>query len=200
SKFIQDYLSVDCKENASKCSDYLTSDTSEEAKIKVVSQISNQLKKDHFNTSLKVRQTIAKSLSKIPLELKSDYETLLNDASYITIELALYNLWNNFPENRHEYLNRTQHLQGFNDKNIRTLWLTLALVTEGFEPPNKSEYFEELTNYTNPSNHFEIRQNAFQYLKLINACNEKCQGNLEQAATHPVWQFSKMAKDLLKNP
>src|SRR5690606_9031141 len=122
-------------------------------------------------------------------ELKSYYETLLEDKSYITIEMALYNLWNNFPEDRYAYLTKTKHLQGFNDKNIRTLWLTLALITEDFEQENKSDYFEELTNYTNPSYHFEIRQNAFQYLKLVNACNEKCQENLEQAAKHPVWQF-----------
>ncbi|WP_100615284.1 M1 family metallopeptidase [Confluentibacter citreus] len=199
STFIQEYLSVDCKENTSKCADYLTSNMSDEAKIRVVSQMSNQLKKEHFKASLKVRQAIAKSLSKIPSELKKDYETLLEDESYITIELALYNLWNNFPEDRHRYLTKTKQLQGFNDKNIRTLWLTLALVTEGFEPENKSVYFEELTNYTHSKYHFEVRQNAFQYLKLINACNETCQENLEQATKHPVWQFSKMAKDLLTN-
>src|SRR5690606_8621339 len=128
-----------------------------------------------------------------------DYETLLSDASYITNELALYNLWNNFPQARSLYLNKTKHLHGFNDKNIRILWLTLALVTEDFEPENKQKYFEELTDYTNPKYHFEIRQNAFQYLKLINACNEICQENLKQATKSLVWQFSKMAKDLLKN-
>lgn len=198
SKFIQEYLSVNCEEYNDKCSDYVTSNISDEAKIKVVSQISNHLTPAHFNSNLKVRQAIAKSLSKIPSELKSDYETLLDDASYMTIETALYNLWNNFPENRHEYLNKAKHLQGFNDKNIRTLWLALALITEDFEPENKSEYFEELTNYTNPSHHFEIRQNAFQYLKLINACNETCEENLKQATKSPVWQFSKMAKTLLE--
>ncbi|PKQ46541.1 M1 family metallopeptidase [Confluentibacter flavum] len=198
STFIQEYLKIDCKENTSKCAEYLTSNMSDEAKIKVVSQIFNELKKEHFNIGLKVRQAIAKFLSKIPSELKADYETLLNDKSYITIELALYNLWNNFPEDRQVYLTKTKHIHGFNDKNIRMLWLTLALVTEDFEPENKSTYFEEMTNYTNPKYHFEIRQNAFQYLKLINACNETCQANLEDAAKHPVWQFSKMAKDLLK--
>lgn len=200
SKFIVEYLSVDCKVYTSECAEYLTSNVSDEIKTKVVSQMSNHLKKEHFTTSLKVRQAIARYVSKIPSELKSDYETLLNDASYITNELALYNLWNNFPKDRHMYLNKTKHLVGFNDKNIRTLWLTFALVTEDFETENKSEYFKELINYTNPSNHFEIRQNAFQYLNLINACNETCQENLKQAATHPVWQFSKMAKDLLKTP
>src|SRR5690606_12637313 len=142
----------------SKCLDYLSSMASEEAKIKVISQVSNKIKKEHFNSALRIRQAIAKSLSKIPLELKSDYETFLNDKSYITIETALYNLWSNFPEDRHTYLMETKHLQGFNDKNIRMLWLALALVTEEFEPDNKRDYFEELSRYTDPSYHFEIRQ------------------------------------------
>jgi aminopeptidase N len=199
SKFINDYLTADSNGNKSKYAEYLNSKISDEAKIKLISENPNFIRKEDFSNSVKVRQAIAKSLSKIPSELKSDYETLLIDASYITIETALYNLWNNFPEDRHKYLEKTKGLQGFNDKNIRTLWLTLALITEYFESENKSEYFQELTNYTNPSYHFEIRQNAFQYLKLINACNEKCQENLELATKHPVWQFSKMAKDLLKN-
>lgn len=199
SRFINDYLKVDCYGDKSKYADYLNSKISDEAKIKLISENPDFLRKEDFNNSLKVRQAIAKSLSKIPSELKSDYETLLKDASYITIETALYNLWNNFPEQRHEYLTKAKHLQGFNDKNIRTLWLALALITEDFEPENKSDYFEELTNYTNPSHHFEIRQNAFQYLKLINACNETCEENLKQATKSPVWQFSKMAKTLLEN-
>lgn len=199
SRFIQEYLRVDCKEEQSKCLDYLSSMASEEVKIKVISQVSNQIKKEHFDSTLRIRQAIARSLSKIPLELKLEYESLLGDQSYITIETALYNLWSNFPEDRHAYLVKTKHLQGFNDKNIRTLWLMLALVTEDFEPENKRVYFEELNQYTDPSYHFEIRQNAFQYLTLLNACNAACKANLEQAAKHPVWQFSKMAKDLLKN-
>lgn len=198
SKFMDDYLKVDSNGDKSKYEEYLNSKISDEAKIKLISENPNFIRKEDFNNSLKVRQAIAKSLYKIPLELKSDYETLLDDKSYITIEMALYNLWNNFPENRHGYLTKTKYLQGFNDKNIRTLWLILALITEDFEPESKSEYFEELVNYTNSTYHFEVRQNAFQYLKLINACNKTCQENLEQATKSPVWQFSKMAKDLLK--
>lgn len=198
SDFIKSYLDVDCEENTSKCTDYLASNTSDEVKIKVVSQIPEQLKSADFNNSLKVRQAIAQYLTQIPQELKSDYETLLDDESYVTIEVALYNLWNNFPEDRPKYLNKTKGVEGFNDKNVRMLWLALALITEDFQPENKPNYFQELTNYTNPENHFEIRLNAFQYLKLLSACNDTCKENLEQASTSPIWQFSKFAKDYLK--
>jgi len=77
--------------------------------------------------------------------------------------------------------------------------LTLALVTDGFETENQAKYFEELTNYTHSENHFEVRMNAFQYLKLIKACNDVCKENLEQATKSPVWLFSKFAKDLSKS-
>ncbi|CAH8282104.1 aminopeptidase N [Mariniflexile fucanivorans] len=147
---------------------------------------------------LKIRQSIAINLTEIPSELKTDYETLLNDKSYITIEKALFNLWLNFPQERHKYLNKTKGIQGFNDKNIRILWLTLALMTEDFEPENKKEYFDELTQYTNPVYNFEIRQNAFLYLQEIKACNDACVENLKQAMTHHSWQFSKFAKAMLE--
>ena len=197
SVFIQEYLMVDCELYNSKCEEYLSSGISEEAKTKVVSQMPNRLKKEDFKNNLKVRQAIAKSLSVIPLELIKEYESLLMDASYITIEVALFNLWKNFPQERHEYLNKTKGIQGFNDKNVRILWLTLALITEDFEPESKGLYFEELTDYTSPKYGFEIRQNAFLYLQQIKACNGTCKENLEEAAKHHNWQFSKFAKALL---
>jgi aminopeptidase N len=147
---------------------------------------------------LKVRQAISQSLTQIPLELKEDYESLLDDKSYTTIETALYNLWNNFPQERKKYLNKTKGIQGFNNKNVRILWLTLALVTEDFEPEKKKQYFKELTGYTGPKYGFEVRQNAFQYLSQIKACNEACKENLEQATKHHNWRFVKFAKEMLK--
>ncbi|WP_142786271.1 M1 family metallopeptidase [Changchengzhania lutea] len=148
---------------------------------------------------LKVRQEVAKTMSQMPSELKADYETLLTDTSYVTIEAALFNLWQSFPQERNQYLGQTKGIQGFNDKNIHILWLTLALITEDFELQNKYRYFDELTDYTSPKYGFEIRQNAFQYLAQINACREACQKNLNQATNHHNWRFSKFAKEVLKN-
>ncbi|WP_298496580.1 M1 family metallopeptidase [uncultured Algibacter sp.] len=197
STFIQEYLMVDCEVYTSKCSDYLGSGVSDEAKIKVVSQIPNHLKKEDFKNSLKVRQAIARNVSKIPSELKTTYESLLDDASYVTIETALFNLWKNFPQERHKYLDKTKGIQGFGDKNVRMLWLALVLITDDYNTDNKTQYFEELTNYTSPKFGFEARQNAFQYLTLIQACNDTCKENLKQATKHHNWRFKKFAKSLL---
>ncbi|MFD1613906.1 M1 family metallopeptidase [Gelatiniphilus marinus] len=199
SSFIKQYIQIDCKNYTSKCKEYLSSLISDEAKIKTINQIPNRITKQDFKNSIKVRQAIAKTMRKIPLELKQDYESLLDDKSYITTEIALFNLWNNFLEERHKYLNKTKEIIGFNDKNVRTLWLTLALITEDYEVENKPIYFKELANYTNDIFGFETRQNAFQYLTQIQACNNNCKDNLKQATKHHNWRFSKFAKDLLKN-
>ncbi|WP_157206495.1 M1 family metallopeptidase [Mariniflexile maritimum] len=198
SPFIQDYLKVDCETNAEKCAHYLSSNISDEAKIKVILQQPNLIKVKDFQNGIKVRQAITMHLAQIPSELKTAYESLLNDESYVTIEKALFHLWLNFPHERKKYLSQTKGIQGFNDKNIRTLWLALTLLTADFEPENKQMYFQELTNYTNPVYGFEIRQNAFLYLQEIKACNDACKENLNQATTHHSWQFSKFAKTMLE--
>ena len=149
--------------------------------------------------NLKVRQAVAQSVSKVSLELKDDYESLLDDKSYITIEAALFGLWNSFPEEQNKYLNKTKGIEGFSDKNIRILWLTLALISDDFEPENEEVYFNELTGYTSPKYSFEIRQNAFKYLKWISACADDCEENLKQATKHHNWRFSKFAKKMLNS-
>jgi aminopeptidase N len=197
---IKQYLNCDCKETPEICKVFLLNQNDSFFKSKIVEQLSNNISKSTFITNdIKVRQTIAKTLNKIPLTLKEEYESLLNDKSYITIETALFNLWNNFYQERNKYLNQTKGIQGFNDKNVRILWLTLAVITEDFEPENKQQYFEELRNYTSPKYDFETRQNAFQYLQLMKACDSVCKDNLKQATKHHNWRFSKFSKDMLNS-
>lgn len=149
------------------------------------------------SNDIEIRKAIAQNLTDIPLELKTDYESLLKDKSYITIEAALFNLWRNFHDDREKYLNQTKGIVGFNDKNIRMLWLILALITEDYEPESKKQYFNELIHYTSTQYGFEVRQNAFQYLNQIQACNDTCKDNLKQATGHHNWRFKKFAKSLL---
>ena len=121
SVFIQEYEMVDCELASSKCSYYLTAPISDEAKRKVVSQIPNKVTSEVFKSSLKSRQAIAQNVSEIPMELKEDYESLLDDKSYLTIESALYHLWVNFPESREGYLVEKEGVVGLSDKNVRLL-------------------------------------------------------------------------------
>ncbi|MEL4308382.1 M1 family metallopeptidase [Joostella sp. CR20] len=148
---------------------------------------------------LKTRQAVALYMNPIPVELKADFEKLLTDKSYLTIEKALMKLWVNFPftNDRKRYLDATKNVVGFRDRNVETLWLTLALITEGYQETNKKQYYDTLVAYTNPTEHFEVRQYAFQYLYQIQGWNEKSLANLVNACRHPVWQFSKFSKELL---
>jgi len=198
STFIHEYIMTDCEVINSKCYDYLTSDLSDQAKIKVIRQQPSLINKQSFKNSLKVRQALAMHLSRVPPELKTEYESLLNDESYQTIEAALFHLINNFPEDTVRYLQKTKDIPGFNDKSLRMVWLILAMTSDVFSESETESYLDELINYTDPSFGFEVRMNAFQYLHYIRSCEETCQKNLKNATKHHNWRLQKLAKQLLK--
>ncbi len=191
---------IQCEGHIEACKTLLLETKSDALKAHIIKQLKGHISKTTFlNTGLKARQAIATTLTEIPRALKADYETLLNDASYRTIEAALFTLWRHFPEDRSIYLERTKHLEGFATKNIRTMWLALALLTEGYHDAKKERYLEELTDYTSPKYGFEVRQNAFQFLNEIQACHSKCKAQLKEATKHHNWRFQKFAKLLLRN-
>src|SRR5690606_25317471 len=197
SKFIQEYMDVSCETYPSKCNDYLVSDISDKAKIKILSQPNYKIELEDFNNSLEVRQGIAQNMATIPPEFKKPYETFLNDASYVTIESALYNLWVNFPSERAKYLHQTKDIYGFNDYNVKLLWLALHLNTIEYQPDKKQDILEELRNYTDPRYSFDLRMNAFNYLKLINGFDKISLSNLIESRAHHNWRFQKFAKEML---
>lgn len=196
SVFVNEYAMVDCEAKSSKCADYLKYYVSDEAKVKVISQVPELVTSDTFKNSFIVRQAISEHVTIIPASLKEDYESLLNDKSYITIEKALYNLWVNFPLERAKYLAKTREIVGFSDKNVRMLWIVLNLNTPYYEADSKYELFNELVNYTDASYSADVRINAFKYLDLIKSCNEDCKKNLESAKSHHNWRLVKFAKEL----
>ncbi|WP_026755469.1 M1 family metallopeptidase [Sediminibacter sp. Hel_I_10] len=197
SEFMSTYFGVNCEVFSQKCKDYLVSNISDKAKIKVIAQMPNHVEAEVFATSLEVRQAISRYVQTISPDLKSKYETLLNDKSYLTIENALYNLWASFPEERVKYLEKTKTVMGFNDKNVRLLWLALHLNTLEYQTDQKQAVLEELIGYSLPDQHFEARMNAFNYLKLLGAWDKPSLSSLIEASHHHVWQFSKFAKNLI---
>ncbi|ETN95596.1 M1 family metallopeptidase [Zhouia amylolytica] len=146
---------------------------------------------------LKVRQVLSMTLDSIPPDLQSDYESLLSDQSYTTMENALFNLWRNFPNRTSIYLDKTDGIYGFNNKNIRMLWLTLAILTEDYNTVEKSSYFDELSVYTSSRFNFEVRQNAFIMLNELQAFTDQNLKDLVNACLHHSWQFAKFSKSLL---
>ncbi|MFB9052563.1 M1 family metallopeptidase [Formosa undariae] len=152
-----------------------------------------------LQNGVEVRQAVAQTLREIPHELQSVYETLLNDKSYQTQEIALYNLWSNFPENRSKYLKLTTDRVGFKSKNIRQLWLVLALSTPEFEAEKNQLYINELIDYTGPKYDFEVRELAFNYVDALQLYNVMSITNLMQATKHHNWRLSKYAKQTLSS-
>jgi aminopeptidase N len=155
-------------------------------------------KKAFQSNNTAVRQAISFHLQNIPKLLQHIYETLLDDDSYQTRENALYALWMSFPEKRANYLEQTKNLTGFNDHNIRLLWLTLNLATPDFDKENTSQTLSTLIDYTSSKHRFQTRQHAFGYLYQINAFSEDSIRNLLEACFHHTWRFRDYCRQLLK--
>lgn len=188
----------------------LQSDVYFSAKETIVYQLKNEKFEDKKQLlllalethNLQVRQAVADILTTIPEEFRIQYEGLLDDKSYQTQEIALYRLWNNFSEHRFQYLDKSRNWIGFNDYNLRTLWLSLALSTVEYSA-NKEILINELIDYSSPNFESITRQNALEKLIAFHLINDMVLKNLVNATTYHIWQFSKFGRDnirtLLKN-
>lgn len=156
-------------------------------------------KKAFKSNNVFVRQAIALSLSKIPEDLKTEYESLLKDESYVTQEAALANLWVSFPENRSNYLDELNEVIGFQDKNIRQFWLVLALITEDYKISEKGKFIAELKQYTSPDYGNSVREKALDYVNYMDLWDQESLNNLIDACQHHYWRFRKSSRVILKN-
>jgi aminopeptidase N len=144
-----------------------------------------------------IRQKIANLFPKVPEAFKADYESLLTDASYQTQEIALFQLWNSFENDRIRYLDQTKNWTGFNDYNLRILWLALALNTPNYNA-NAAALAKELIQYSSLDFEASTRQNALESLIYLDLFNTTVWKNLANATTHHLWQFSKFARDAIR--
>jgi aminopeptidase N len=144
-----------------------------------------------------IRQKIANLFPKVPEGFKADYETLLTDASYQTQEIALFQLWNSFENDRIRYLDQTKNWIGFNDYNLRITWLALALNTPNYSA-DTAALAKELIQYSSLDFEASTRQNALESLILFDFINTTVWKNLANATTNHLWQFSKFARDAIR--
>jgi len=147
---------------------------------------------------LKVRQSVAEFTTEIPKEFKSKYETLLDDASYETKEIAFMNLWKNFPESRKGYLAKAQNWIGGNDKSLRILFLTFSILSDENVSSAKEKNYNELVDYSSSKHESSVRENAIINALTINNKDVKLLKNLVNATTHYKWQFSKFAREKIR--
>ena len=82
------------------------------------------------------------------------------------------------------------------------MWLSLALSTTEYSG-NKEILVQELIDYSSPKFEATTRQNALEKLIAFGIINDTVLKNLVNAATNPIWQFSKFGREniriLLKN-
>ena len=210
-KFIQDYFALrKSKKSLSELTEILKSDAYYPIKQYIVYQTQNipfEERKVILETALAtndilVRRAVAESTPVIPEVFKSQYETLLDDSSYQTKEIALINLCTNFPEDREKYLFQTRYLKGNNDKSLRITWLKLAYETPALET-QRLDFYLELLHYASSQYESSVRQNALELLLSIDFMNEKVITQLFLATNHHKWQFTLFARtkirELLKN-
>jgi aminopeptidase N len=145
-----------------------------------------------------LRQAAARTVTTIPAEFYEEYKTLLNDESYITREVALNVLCSRFPEKQAEFLDKSDTWVGFNDKNLRILWLALAYNAKEYRMGDKEKFYAELLDYASSKYESSLRQNALGSLLYIGKADPIVLHNLVNATLHHKWQFVKFGKDNIR--
>lgn len=211
-KFIKDYLALTelyetpLSEKKTRFETLLKSEHFYPLQEEVIYQLQNvpfEEKKELLlmamkSNTIKTRQAIAATLKEIPLDFKGEYKTLLNDESYITKEIALKSLWQQFPEDRFELLDKTDTWIGFNDKNLRVTWLSLALATKDYKNEEKVKFYDELLDYSSSKFEANTRQYAIVNLLFLNKMDQNVLPNLVNSLVHHKWQFSKFGRDKIR--
>lgn len=196
---------VSLSEKAVFMKDILQSEVYYTVKEAIVFQLKNENFEDKrqllelalATDNIQVRQAVASTNTKISEDFRVQYEGLLDDKSYQTKEIALFYLWNNFPEQRLAYLEKSKDWIGFSDYNLKTLWLSLAVSTPAYKV-DKTVFIAELINYSSTKYEAITRQNALEKLIAFKLINDVVLKNLVNATTHHMWQFSKFGRDNIR--
>lgn len=144
-----------------------------------------------------VRRAVALSLATIPESFRLDYETLLNDKSYETQEIALFNLWKFFPEHQKRYVELSKDWVGFQGKNLKLQHLCLAFLTTR-DQKEKLEAYHELLGYTGTNYDSGLQQSAMEKLLSLKIYNEDMFRSLIYGMGSHRWQLVKFSKDTIR--
>ncbi|MBU3681163.1 MAG: M1 family metallopeptidase [Flavobacterium sp.] len=144
-----------------------------------------------------VRQTVAATTTEFPESFRTTFETLMDDPSYETQEMALYTLWKNAPSDRERYLEKYKNRIGFLNKNLRLAYLNLAYM-QATDVQQKSVFYRELLHYTSTNYDSDLQQNALNVLLNLNLKTPEVLKSLVYASSSHRWQFVKFAKDKLR--
>lgn len=152
-------------------------------KAEIVSQLNEDndkqslllLAKASTNNNHIVRRAILEGVEKLQKPLLKNYESLLKDSSYVSIENALNRLCEEYPKNAKKYLDQTKAEVGMN-KNIRIAWLYNAS-----KYLDKNLYRAELISYASSSYEFRTRTKAFNAIEALGFFDESVALSLMEA-------------------
>ena len=150
-----------------------------------------------------MKQTLAQTIANTDTFGLDALQGLIPENSYATRETVLLQRWVGLREQGNAeglktLLDDLDGQFGFADGNIRTLWVTLSLATPDYKPDQATARYQELIGYTDPSQAFQLRENAFRYLFQIQSFEEESLKNLIEACVHHTWRFRESARSILK--
>jgi aminopeptidase N len=144
-----------------------------------------------------VRQAVAMTVKEIPETFRAAYETLLNDDSYETKEIALLRLWKQFPERRAYYLSLSKDWSGFQNQNLKIFHLYLSFLTTT-DSKQKMNFYLQLLRYTGTDFDSNVQQEALQKLLSLEMHTEDVFRSLAYGTANHRWQFVKFCKDNIR--
>lgn len=156
------------------------------------------LKRAARSNDLLVRQTIALTTPEITATNKVLIEELLNDASYVTREQALFLLWESNSTKRKELLTQVKNTWKTTNESLEMAQAALALNTPEFSNEELRGFMATIQQFTGSQHSIATRTAAFDYLINMGIMNEQNYKDLVTAALHHNWRFYTSARDLLK--
>ena len=147
--------------------------------------------------NLEVRQAVAQTINTIPDNFREEFESLLQDKSYITREIALFKLWKTFKDDQYYYTQLSNGWEGLN-YNLKIANLTLKVVTKGIAPSEKMEAIAELEKMTKIPYESDVRQAAIDTILSLKLPSEQVLISILESTLHHKWQFVKFGKDKIR--
>lgn len=142
---------------------------------------------------VQVRKGVVINTKIIPASLRADYEALLLDSSYATIQADLEKLCNSFPEHTQKYLDATRGIEGNPGRNVLVKWLEISIQHN----PDTAQ-ISELVNLVSQSYEFLTRNNAMTALRRLNYFDEKVLDNCLNACLSPNGRLSGTASETIR--
>lgn len=146
---------------------------------------------------LKTKRTLAESFQIVPKDLKTDFEKMFADFSYVNREIALYRLWTTFKEDRERYIDISRTWIG-QDYNLKFAHLILKAITYKDDVALRTSVISELEQMSKEDYNVTVRQKAIDNLIQLNEITDVVLNSLVELSLHNKWQAVKFAKDTLR--